>query len=68
MSRFALWMINFTGVFLILNRDPSEQSHTRLYLGGALIAIGTTGILVKLFMMMRKPKPSSDADETEEEV
>jgi len=67
MSRFALWMINLTGVFLIMNRDPSEQSNTRMYLGGALIAIGTTGILVKLILMMRKPKASVEAAAEEEQ-
>ncbi len=60
-SRMTFYLINLTGLFLILNRDHDDESPTRLIVGGALMAVGTLGLVAVNVMRRRKAKTNDSA-------
>ena len=45
MSRFTFWIVNLTGVYLILTREDPDPMQPRVLIGGGLVLLGTFGIL-----------------------
>jgi hypothetical protein len=68
MSRFAFWMLNLSGMYLLMSRDLDDPSPTRVWVGGALVAVGTIGILARLAMLFRQRSQTQyvEADDLDE--
>jgi hypothetical protein len=66
-SRFAFWMINIAGLFLIINRDPDDTSQSRMILAYTLVTIGTGGILFNMILNLRRAHKATQRDTEQEE-
>jgi hypothetical protein len=54
MGRIPFYALNVMGLFLIMNRDRDDPDQTRLYIGVALMVVGTLGILAINFWPRKK--------------
>jgi hypothetical protein len=66
-GRIALYALNATGVFLIMQQNREEPDINRRILGFVLIGIGTLGILAINFWPHGKKNSDSADTETEDD-